>query len=230
MNISEKKKIKLASNAYFVIGAILICIGTAAIILARYPQVWYSLNINSPENEFVTLTQQLEEDKREYREKIAQEDKSEGMEEEKEDKEEKVKLPPLDFSLPSRNHILIDKIGVDARIYEGEDYESLLEKGVWKVYDFGTPEDEHVMILSSHRFGYFTWTQEQRERQSFFHLPSTRVGDKIEIIWNQRKYEYEIYKIEEGERIGDYGADLILYTCKLYNSPIRIFRYAHRVN
>jgi hypothetical protein len=65
---------------------------------------------------------------------------------------------------------------------------------------------------------------------SFFSLPKTRVGDKIDIIWGQRKYEYEIYKAETKTQISDYDADLILYTCLLYNSPDRIFRYARRIN
>ena len=56
------------------------------------------------------------------------------------------------------------------------------------------------------------------------------IGDRIEIIWGQRKYVYEIYRAEDSTGIQDYEADLILYTCRLFNSPTRIFRYANRVN
>ena len=213
-----KKKINFMANSYLVIGIFLVLIGTIVIILARYPQVWYAMEINTVENEFVTLTEPIAEDIEEY-EEIKDEKEIKGY-----------TLPELDFSLPSGNHIYINKIGVQGRIHEGENPEQALEKGVWRVYNFGTPEDESLIILSSHRFGHFSWTQEQREKQSFYHLPSTRVGDQIEIIWNQRKYIYEIYKAREGERITDYNADLILYTCKLYNSPVRIFRYAQRIN
>ncbi len=215
--LSEEKKIKIFSTAYFTIGVILICLGTAIIILARYPQVWYSLEINTVENEFKTLTKNIEVDLEKYEE------------EEKEAEVQNV-LPPLDLSLPTDNFLYIQSVNITSQIYDGVDYEKLLEKGIWRVHDFGTPEDNRVTILSSHRFGHFSWTQEQRNTQSFFHLPNTRVGDNIEIVWNQRKYVYEIYKLEEGTNITDYNADLILYTCKLYNSPVRIFRYANRVN
>ncbi len=243
--ITEKRKINFIANSYLVIGVFLVALGTIIIILARYPQVWYAMEINTVENEFATLTSPIEEDIREYRELLRDRGdeleeidlEEEEEEEEIEDKHEEDKvelekhtLPKLDFSLPAGNHVYIKKIGVEGRIYEGENPDEVLEKGIWRVNDFGTPEDKNLMILSSHRFGHFSWTQEQRENQSFFHLPSTRVGDKIEIVWNQRKYIYEIYKAQEGERITDYDADLILYTCKLYNSPIRIFRYAQRIN
>ncbi len=214
--ITEEKKINFIANSYLVIGIVLVLIGTIVIILARYPQVWYSLEINTVENEFVTLTKPIEEDLEKF--------------EEEEIEEKGHILPELDFSLPIENYIYIEKIGVDGKIHEGQNPEEALDKGVWRVYDFGTPEDENPVILSSHRFGYFNWTQEQRTKHSFYNLPSTRVGDKIEVVWNQRKYIYEIHKIEEGERITNYESDLILYTCKLYNSPIRIFRYANRVN
>ncbi len=225
---SEKEKITLISNSYIAIGVILIIIGTVIIILARYPQVWYSMNINSTENEFIALTQQLEEEKEEY--KIKREEIEKKREERQKEIEEEAKKPPFDPSLPLENHILIEKIKLDTPILEGQEYDKLLEKGIWRVYDFGHPENDEIMILAGHRFGYFNWTQEQRDHHSFFHLPNTRIGDKIEIIWGQRKYEYEIYKTEEDTQITDYTADLILYTCKLYNSPIRIFRYAQRAN
>jgi len=225
--IGNDKKIRLISNSYFAIGVILILLGTTIIILAKYPQVWYSLEINTVENEFKTLTKNIEDDLKEYEEKKKEEEERQKREEEKQPKNI---LPPLDLSLPMKNYLHIDGIGINAEIYDGEDYEKLLEQGIWRVYDFGTPENERVTILSSHRFGHFSWTKEQRDTQSFFHLPSTRVGDKIEIVWNQRKYVYEIFKLEEGTDITDYSADLILYTCKLYNSPVRIFRYAQRIN
>jgi len=223
MTKKSQDKLKLISNSYLAVGVFLIVLGTAIIIAAKYPQVWYSLEINTVENEFVTLTEPLEVEKKEYEEQKEIEDTI------KWDRIEP-KIPPLDFNLPQDNYVIIDKVGINTLIHQGQDYEKLLEKGVWKVYDFGSPEDESVMILVAHRFGYFNWTQEQRDTHSFFHLPNTRVGDRVEIIWNQRRYIYEISKLEESTKITDYNVDLILYTCKLYNSPVRIFRYANRVN
>ncbi len=212
--MENTKKDILIQKAYFFIGIVLILLGTIIIIIGKYPQVWYALNINSSENEFLTLTKKLEEDFKEY---------------ERDMSVETFTLPPLDPTLPAENHLYIDNIGVNAKIHEGDNYEELLNKGVWMVNDFSNPEDGGLTILSSHRFGYFTWSQQHRNSQSFYNLPNTRVGDNVEIVWNQRRYIYEIYKVEEDTRITDYTADLILYTCKLYNSPERIFRYATRL-
>ncbi len=220
--MSEKTNdtLKLISNGYLIIGIILITLGTAIIIVAKYPQIWYSLNINSSDNEFLTLTEPIEEEKKEYEIK-KESDTWTSLEK---------KLPAVDLSLPKDNLLKISKVGIETKILEGIDHEKILEDGIWRVNDFGNPEDNNVMILVAHRFGYFNWTQEQRDTHSFFHLPNTRVGDQIEIVWNQRKYIYEIYKLEESTKISDYSADLILYTCKLYNSPVRIFRYAKQIN
>jgi len=69
-----------------------------------------------------------------------------------------------------------------------------------------------------------------RQQISFYNLPSITKRDIIDIIWDQRVFSYEIYNAEESTYISDYNADLILYTCKFYNSPIRIFRYARAIN
>jgi sortase (surface protein transpeptidase) len=97
--------------------------------------------------------------------------------------------------------------------------------------DYGQPDKNDLpIIVAAHRFGYVYWDRETRNRVSFFRLPDTKVGDEIEIIWNQRRYVYEIYAEDESTYIKDYEADLILYTCKYFNSPQRIFRYATRIN
>ena len=180
-------------------------------------------------------------------------------------------LPLFDPSLPKENGLLIEKIGVRGEIHEGENWAEILKTGVWRVPDFGTPEDDGPsepvergadsqngpselvergadsqigpselvergadsqiglpIILAAHRFGYVTWTNSFRTLNSFYSLPKLKVGDRVEIVWNQRKYVYEIYKEETGTAITDYTADLILYTCDLWNSPTRIFKYARR--
>ena len=137
--------------------------------------------------------------------------------------------PPFDPSLPEDNGIIIDKIGVRGQIHEGDDWAGILKTGVWRVPNFGAPEDtKQPMILAAHRWGYVYWTNSFRTLNSFYNLPKLAVGDKIEIIWNQRKYLYEIYDSGTGDKITDYSANLILYTCELWNSPTRIFKYAKR--
>lgn len=137
--------------------------------------------------------------------------------------------PPRDESLPDGNWLIIDSIGVRTQIHEEpfESYEEAFRKGVWRVPDFGTPEERQLpSIMVAHRFGYLAWTNDYRRENSFFNLPKVEVGDQIEVIWDKRRYVYEVYEGEEGEQISTYTADLILYTCKFLESDIRIFRYA----
>ncbi len=137
--------------------------------------------------------------------------------------------PRFDASLPLENGIRIPSIGVDTGIQEStaEYYEEALKKGVWRVSDFGTPYTRNKpTIMAAHRFGYLAWTNVFRRENSFFNLPKLKEGDIVEIIWRQRKYIYEIYATEEGEEISDYSADLILYTCEVLSSPVRIYKYA----
>ncbi|MEK7525295.1 MAG: sortase [Patescibacteria group bacterium] len=139
-------------------------------------------------------------------------------------------LPDFDPSLPKENGLLIKKIGVRGEIHEGGNWAEILKTGIWRVPDFGTPEDNTLpIILAAHRFGYVTWTNSFRTLNSFYNLPKLKVGDQVEVVWNQRKYVYEIYQEETGTAITDYTANLILYTCDLWNSPTRIFKYAKRV-
>ena len=99
------------------------------------------------------------------------------------------------------------------------------------------PQDENLptgdlpIILAAHRFGWDWWWQtDYWKYNSFYYLPEVEQGDMIEIIADQRKWVYEVYAGEEGEEITDYDADLILYTCKFLNSPLRHFRYARLIS
>jgi hypothetical protein len=137
--------------------------------------------------------------------------------------------PEQDSNLSKDNRLIIPSIGVNTLIIEEpvERYEEAFRKGSWRVPDFGTPfERQRPMIIAAHRFGYLAWTNDFRKRNSFFNLPKLKIGDTVEVIWDQRRYVYEIYDEEEGVEITNYTADLILYTCKFLESDIRIFKYA----
>jgi len=137
--------------------------------------------------------------------------------------------PKYEATLPKENTLEIASIGVNAQLNEAtvENYEEALEDGIWRVSDFGTPAArENPTILAAHRYGYLAWTNLFRRERSFYNLPNLKEGELVEIVWRQRKYVYEVYATSEGEEIEDYSADLILYTCKDLNSPVRIFKYA----
>lgn len=139
-------------------------------------------------------------------------------------------LPDIDPSLPKANGLIIDKIGVRGEIHEGTDWENILRQGIWRAPDFGTPEDtSSPIIIAAHRWGYLEWTPAFRKLNSFYSLPQLAPDDTISLVWDQRPYEYKVYATETGTEISDYQADLILYTCQLWNSPVRFFVYANRI-
>lgn len=139
--------------------------------------------------------------------------------------------PPVDKSLPDGTWLSIPKIGVRTQPKRTENSEDALRDGVWWVPEFGGIGDrDKPTIFAAHRYGYqWWWKGEYWKYNSFNLLPELKPGDIVEVISEHRKWTYEIYAGEEGEEISDYNADLILYTCKFLNSPIRHFRYARLV-
>lgn len=230
MKKAQKRKLNKILNVYIGIGVTLWIIAAVLIFTPIIPQIYYSINPEASANELSSLTQTVsaasdEDELAKIRDAYLQK-----IEEEKAYQESL--LPPFDASLPKTNRIRIPQIGVDAEIQEGSDAEAELKKGPWIVDDFGRPNDQFApIIMAAHRWGAIGWTAQERKVKSFLKLPDLRTGDIIEIIWEQRLYKYEIYSGEENTKITDYDADLIMYTCKLYwESPIRIFRYAKRIN
>lgn len=139
-------------------------------------------------------------------------------------------LPEVDPSLPKENGLVIEKIGVKGEIHEGTDWQNILKQGIWRVPDFGSPEENGLpIIIAAHRWGYLEWSAAFRKLNSFYSLPKLVPGDTIKIIWNQRPFEYKVYSTSTGTGITEYKANLILYTCQMWNSPIRFFVYAIKV-
>lgn len=136
--------------------------------------------------------------------------------------------PAYNENLPEGDWLVIPRIGVRSVMQNMEDSEAALSTGIWWVPDFGGPGDRSKpMILAGHRYGFDWWWKDDYWRyHSFYLLPDLEPGDRVEVISGKRKWVYEIYGGEEGSEITDYQADLILYTCKHLESPVRIFRYA----
>jgi len=146
--------------------------------------------------------------------------------------EETVYVPPMEEELPEGNWLVIEKIGFNSAIGEAEvaDVEEVLKLGPWRVGEMGTPELRYApVVLAAHRFGYLHWTNQYRREHSFFNLPKLANGDRVEIWWQKRRYVYEVYEGYTDEKIRDFGADLILYTCEVLNSPRRVVRVARLV-
>lgn len=213
--MERKKTIKILSTIYLIFGLFLFLVAFLTLSISFYPQIWYSIDKEASNSELNTLTKDIEN--------------VEDVEIEEEETEP-LSLPPLDTSLPKESTIIISSISVNSPIIENKNADAGLKKGIWIVPDFGIPNSNDLpIIIAAHRFGYIEWTKEFRETSTFYNLPKLKVGDRVQIIWEQRSYEYEVIKSEDNTQITDYNVDLILYTCRMYNSPVRIFRYLERV-
>lgn len=208
----KKSFFERMNSIYIVIGFFFLLFALVAIMIPVWPYVWYRINPNETDRDVEKIVKEITPHKVEARENVIS------------------NIPPIDPALPEGLFVIIPKIGVESPISTSRDYNDGLEKGSWIVSNYGTPEKTELpIILAAHRFGYSSWSTEKRNKISYFNLPNTGDEDEVYIYWNQRKYKYRIYKAEESTYISDYTADLILYTCKFFNSPIRIFRYAERI-
>ena len=208
-------------HTYIRIGIFFFVIAGVLLIYPQFPYILNILSVNTPEKEEDTITQPIFSKEQVYTQE--------------EPEEELLTLPDIDSDLSKENYIVIPKIGVDTIIQEGEDSQKALENGPWIVPDYATPENRYLgettksIIIASHRFGYSSWSEEKRRLISFYNLPNTKIGDRIILIWDQREYVYEIVEVGQTTYVEDYDTDLILYTCKYFNTPERIFRYANLV-
>ncbi len=143
----------------------------------------------------------------------------------------KTSLPPKDEKLPAGHYLKISKIRLYTKILEDKNPYRALRKGVWRVYDYGTPDKlTRPTILAAHKFGYAFWPKNYKSTHAFYNLNKLKAGDTIEIIWDKRLFKYTVVKTEVSNTIKDIGAHLILYTCIGYNNPKRFIVYAERSN
>lgn len=209
----KKNFLRKINRIYIISGFLLLLTALILILIPVWPYIWYRIHPKETNNDERKIVKVITETQIEYKELT-----NRGV-------------PKLDTSLPEGLFVIIPKVNIDSPISTSKNYKEGLDKGTWIVSNYGTPEkDDLPIILAAHRFGYASWSVEKRNKISYYNLPRTEDGDEVYIYWNQRKYNYRIYKSEESTYITDYSADLILYTCKFFNSPVRIFRYAERVN
>lgn len=136
---------------------------------------------------------------------------------------------PSNTAVTNNFTIKINSIGVETVIFESLNGEKALNKGVWRSPYSGTPDNNFFpIILSAHRWGYETYTDEFRARNLFLNLPNINIGDFVIINWNNKEYRYKVTELIESTQ-SEKTSDLILITCKHFNSPVRYFVYASLV-
>jgi sortase (surface protein transpeptidase) len=127
------------------------------------------------------------------------------------------------------NQIIIDSIGVNTKIFESYDSNGALNRGIWRIPQLGTPfSNSNPVVLAAHRWGEDNYSWDFRKQNLFLNLPDMKPGDIIRIIWNGKEYQYKVTVRDESAE-ATHGGDLILYTCRDFDSPIRIFVYAERI-
>jgi len=91
-------------------------------------------------------------------------------------------------TIPEDNRVVIPKIGVDAKILEGEDLSVLTkEEGVWRDPDTKTPVDGGNMVLSGHRFQYTP-----PNMVTLYNLDKVGVDDTMIVYWEGVEYDFKV--------------------------------------
>lgn len=123
--------------------------------------------------------------------------------------------------IPADNTLVIPSINMQETIYAGAGADTL-NQGVWKRPDTSSPDKGSNMVLAGHRFTY-------RGAAVFYHLDKIKVGDKIVVYWQAKKYTYQVSRtyvvlpsaveIEKPTK----EARLTIYTCTpLWTSKSRL--------
>lgn len=221
MKENRRKVLNGILSIYTWVGIALLIFGVIVVVLPLAPGIVYSIYPSAYDNELDSLTTEIHIDPIAIDTEVPVEDNT-----------FKDVFPAQDPALSTIPQLIIPKIGINGALQEGDDPNSALSKGPWIVPDLGDPMNNYLStIIASHRWGGIGWSSEQRELLSFNKLPDLVAGDTIQIVWDQRVFEYQVIRVVESTYIDDYNTDLILYTCKyLWQNPTRIFVYAERSN
>jgi sortase (surface protein transpeptidase) len=200
------------------IGAVVLIVSAFCLLIVNFsPNLWYYIDGGAVSADTKTLVGTVEAEKLVSTVKTSAQNYSAAK-----------ALPPVDTSLPKEMTLIIPSIGVNAKIHLGKDGEKELEKGVWQPPSLGNPLSNNPMLLASHRYGYLSWSNDFRTKNSFYNLPRLNPGDEIIIAYQQRAFKYKITKKYEDDKIIAPNTDMVLYTCKFFRSSERIIVLADK--
>ena len=118
----------------------------------------------------------------------------------------------------AKNSVTVPSVGIYAPIIEGN--ADALNQGAWHRFpDRGNPVKGGTFILSAHSFIFRLNPLQTRLDSYFFNLHKTKVGDKVNVVWDKKEYSYTVTKTYdvkpdavEIEQVT--GTDhLVMYTC-----------------
>jgi LPXTG-site transpeptidase (sortase) family protein len=125
--------------------------------------------------------------------------------------------------IPGPSRLSVSSIQINGgQIFEG-DTEDTLSKGIWHRPASSTPDKGGNTVLAAHRFQFLSGND------TFYNLDKVAAGDPIELIWNGKKYLYQVTSssvvTSRAVSIEDNTAEpiLTLYTCTpLWTSQNRL--------
>jgi LPXTG-site transpeptidase (sortase) family protein len=97
--------------------------------------------------------------------------------------------PPQAPNTPPDHTLVIPSLAMQETIHEGRN-EATLSKGVWKLPTSSTPEKGSNTVMAGHRYTY-------SGSGVFYHLDKVKTGDLIYIYWGDKRYTYDVNKVEE---------------------------------
>lgn len=99
----------------------------------------------------------------------------------------RVKARVINRTRPLDNRLVIPKIGVNLAIVEGQESESALWKGAWRIPESSTPKDGGNTVLSAHRFRY-----RPPSNLTLYLLDQVKKGDVMIVYWQGKEYDYRV--------------------------------------
>jgi len=114
---------------------------------------------------------------------------------------------PESSSLPEGKRLVVPKIGVDVRVYEG-DADTALDLGVYRYPQSGVPGEAANMAIAGHRMA---------ERFVLLHV--LKRGDEVIVYWDGIEHDYRVESVGEVTAQDDSilkrgrSESLTLYTC-----------------
>lgn len=99
----------------------------------------------------------------------------------------RVKAKIVNKTRPADNRLVIPKIGVNLPIVEGEESDSALWKGAWRITDSSTPKIGGNTVLSAHRFRY-----RPPSNLTLYLLDQVQPGDLMIVYWEGKEYDYRV--------------------------------------
>ncbi len=134
--------------------------------------------------------------------------------------EEPVSFPTKNVPerVSSIDSLLIRSIEVEVQLGEQEGY---LNFGGW-VQNLNS--ENLPLVISIHRFGLRYLSPDYNIHETFYNVDKLKANDELELTWQEKKYKYkliDIYENSNNKPIKD--NQLVIYTCKYWNSSERIF-------